>query len=158
RLVAGIESSRVDMSRPLSGMSDDPAVRLEAPHRRTISPSSPRRKRLLSLGLWMTLVMGAASGTALVTRRWTSGATGSPPQSDPQPGPSAAQLGASAVAVEVPTSSIASAQSVAKADRVERAPEPRARQAPPAPTPKDDCRVKFSIDATGRKIYKRNCL
>jgi hypothetical protein len=63
------------------------------------------------------------------------------------------------------TASVASVASTAPTPAAPPASEHAARPRAPGPppprhpsTPTEDCRIPYTVDATGRKIYKRSCL
>jgi serine/threonine-protein kinase len=89
----------------------------------------------------------AASSTAAPSR--------SQPTSDARPGASADPEAASPPAASAPAAPIATA-SAAKPASAARASAPRTLAKPAATRP--DCKIPFTLDALGRKSYKRECL
>jgi serine/threonine-protein kinase len=114
-------------------------------------PRARARRRFSGVTVIVTITLTAAA-TALIVRSERHGAT-----------PLAPPLATSDAAVAV--ASAASVPSTPSSTAIPSASQPAARpRAPAPPTPRhpsattEDCRVPYTVDATGRKIYKRSCL
>jgi eukaryotic-like serine/threonine-protein kinase len=125
--------------------------------------TSKRRRRLAGAVAFAALVgvLAFAAGTRTAPERTREATKASPSSETPATTASAASLASEAVPPDPPAGG-GSATTTLETSFDLPAPSSRAvgarRPTPLSAAPKDDCRTKFTIDDTGKKIYKRNCL